>query len=75
MCPLFIDYYITTHFTSTDHGELELVCQDDIWTGNQCSGCREGVGVYQDSSRGIVEIKPFVLSDTLMTWTFLPVRY
>ena len=55
MCPLFIDHYITTCILSTDHGELELVCQDDLWTGNQCSGCREGVWVYQDSSRGIID--------------------
>lgn len=30
MCPLFIDHYITTCIPSTDHGELELVCQDDL---------------------------------------------
>ena len=77
MCPLFIDHYITTCISSTDHGELELVCQDDLWTGNQCSGCREGVWVYQDSSRGIVDLIPYILLDTLWYESFcqLDIRY
>lgn len=48
MLTLLIFYFFA------DHRELELVCADDIPTGDQCGSCGEGIWVYKDSSWGMV---------------------